>query len=132
MEKFDHLFIQPRDWGKSFDFFKNSLGWKVVHQFGSASDAGRLAELSYGEFKLILAEDHDVTDPSLKPATYATKGKVSIHFSTQNVDATYETIKDKSNVITPPENTHWGTRWFVMEDPDGNQFGWQGPTTKNK
>lgn len=130
MEKFHHLFIQPRDWGKSFHFFTETLGWKVKNRFGDAADAGRFAELAYQDFALILAEDHDLTDAAKKPATYLTKGKISLHFETADVDATFAKIQDGAHVVTRPENTHWGTRWFVVEDPDGNQFGWQGPPKK--
>lgn len=130
MAKFDHLFIQPLDWGKSFQFYTETLGWKVDHQFGEAADAGRFANLRYGEFAMILAEDHDMTAPSQKPTVYKTKGRISLHFHTDDVDATFGTIKDGSHVLTRPENTHWGTRWFVVEDPDGNQFAWQGPAKK--
>ncbi len=127
MEKFDYLFVQPRDWGKSFQFFTETLGWNVERRFGDATDASRFANLAYGSFKMVLAEDHDLTDPARKAATYLTKGKLSIHFRTGDVDATFAKLKDRSSVIVQPENTHWGTRWFVMEDPDGNQFAWQGP-----
>lgn len=127
MEKFDHLFIQPRDYTKSYAFFTEMLGWKPGYSHGEAKDAGRLCYLKYGEFTLVLAEDHDLTDPTQKPATYLTKGKTSIHFHTDDVDATFAKMKDGPHVVTRPENTHWNTRWFVMEDPDGNQFGWQGP-----
>lgn len=130
MEKFNYLFIQPRDWGKSFQFFTETLGWKVENKFGEAADAGRFANIAYGDFKMILAEDHDITDPSKKPATYLTKGKVSLHFQSDDVDATFAKFKDGLHVVTRPENNHWGTRWFVVEDPDGNQFAWQGPVKK--
>ncbi len=127
MEKFDYLFIQPCDWGKSLSFFTETLEWSATNRFGEASDASRFANISYGEFKMVLAEDHDATDPAKKPAIYLTKGKVSIHFRSDDVDATFAKIKDISHIVVHPENTHWGTRWFVVEDPDGNQFAWQGP-----
>jgi len=127
MTKFDHLFIQPRDYTRSFQFFTEALGWKVKFSDGEASDAGRLSNLVYGEFSMILAEDHDTSDPAKKPPVYTTKGRISLHFHTDDVDATFKTIKDGAHVKIHPENTHWGTRWFVVEDPDGNQFGWQGP-----
>ncbi len=130
MEKFDHLFIQPRDYSKSFQFFTEVLGWKVTYSHGDAADAGRLAYFTYHDFKLVLAEDHDLTPPGNKPEIYKTKGRISIHFNTNDVDESFSRIKSGSHVITQPENTHWGTRWFVVEDPDGNQFGWQGPALK--
>jgi uncharacterized glyoxalase superfamily protein PhnB len=36
-------------------------------------------------------------------------------------------MSEGPHVVIKPENTHWGTRWFMVEDPDGNQFAWQGP-----
>lgn len=128
MEKFDHLFIQPRNYTKSLAFFTQILGWKVKYSHGEAADAGRLSYISSGsDFTLVLAEDHDITDPSKKPEVYKTKGKISLHFKTEDVDASFAKIKDGAHVIVRPENNHWGSRWFMVEDPDGNQFGWQGP-----
>ena len=75
---------------------------------------------------MTLAEDHDVSGAK-KPPFYATKGRISIHFSVDDLDAAFARIKDGAHVIIRPEDTHWGTRWFVVEDPDGNQFGWQAP-----
>lgn len=53
------------------------------------------------------------------------KACISIRFDTSNVDQTFSKIRHGSHAIISSENTHWGTRWFVVEDPDGNQFGWQ-------
>ena len=128
MEKFDHLFIQPTDWTKSFQFFTETLGWKVKMQDGEKSDASRLAFLTTGgQFNLVLAEDHDTTEPSKKPETYLTKGKISLHFTCDDTDAMFAKIKNGPHVKVQPENNHWGTRWFLVEDPDGNQFAWNGP-----
>ena len=106
---------------------KDWYGWAIESQFGEASDASRFANLANGDFKMILAEDHDVTEPSNKPVTYLTKGKIMLYFQTKDVDASFAKIKNGSHVVVKPENNHWGTRWFVVEDPDGNQFAWQGP-----
>jgi uncharacterized glyoxalase superfamily protein PhnB len=73
---------------------------------------------------MVLAEDHDLTDPVKKSEIYKTKGRISIHFETKDVDESFLKIKEGTHVVTPPENTQWGTRWFMVEDPDGNQFGW--------
>ena len=128
MEKFAHLFIQPRDYSKSLHFFTETLGWKVTRSFGDSSDAGRLSYISYGsDFSMVLAEDHDTSDPAKKPEIYTTKGRISLQFQTENVDASFAKIKDGTHVVVRPENNHWGSRWFMVEDPDGNQFGWQGP-----
>ena len=127
MEKFDHLFIQPRDYTKTMLFFTEKLGWKIVSQDGDEKDASRLAYVNYnGNFTMVIAEDHDATSKT-KPPVYNTKGRISLHFKTDDVDATFKKIQDGTHVVIKPENTHWGTRWFMVEDPDGNQFAWQGP-----
>jgi uncharacterized glyoxalase superfamily protein PhnB len=28
-------------------------------------------------------------------------------------------------VVAPPGPTHWGTRWFVVRDPDGNTIAFE-------
>jgi hypothetical protein len=28
-------------------------------------------------------------------------------------------------VVVKPEATHWGTRWFVVRDPDGNLIAYE-------
>lgn len=130
MDTIGHYFIQPLDWGKSFAFYTEVLGFRVKHQDGSASDASRLAILAHGEtFELVLAEDHDPSAPSGKPPVFQARGRVALHFNTPDVDAAFARIRDGAHVKVRPENNHWGTRWFLVEDPDGHHYGWQGPRT---
>jgi uncharacterized glyoxalase superfamily protein PhnB len=128
MQNFGHLFIQPRDFTKSFSFFTETLGWKVTQSFGDGKDASRLAFLTATDgLNIVLAEDHDTTDASKKPELYKEKGRMVLHFDVKDVDASFSKIKDGAHVKVRPENNHWGTRWFLVEDPDGHQFAWQGP-----
>lgn len=76
---------------------------------------------------MVLAEDHDKTDPAKKPEIYNEKGRIVLHFDVNDVDASFVKIKAGPHVVLRPENNHWGSRWFLVEDPDGNQFAWQGP-----
>jgi uncharacterized glyoxalase superfamily protein PhnB len=41
-----------------------------------------------------------------------------VHIKVENVDQRYADLA--SSALFPPEQTHWGTRWFVAKDPDGN------------
>src|SRR5512133_724797 len=43
-----------------------------------------------------------------------------ISFTLADVEALWERIKDKVEVINPLEQTPWGTYRFVIRDPDGN------------
>ena len=128
MAKFDHLFVQPRDFTKSLAFYTEILGWEIKSIDGEAQEANRLAYISNGpDFTMVLAEDHDKSPEKTPTNVYNLKGRISLHFATENVDGTFSKIKDGSHVVVRPENNHWGSRWFLVEDPDGNQFGWQGP-----
>jgi uncharacterized glyoxalase superfamily protein PhnB len=127
MEKFDHLFVQPRDYTQSFHFYTEILGFKVASHDGSESEADRLAFLEHNGFRMVLAEDHENVNPAEKPPVYQTKGRISLHFHCDDVDAVFNKMPEGPHVVIKPENTHWGTRWFMVEDPDGNQFAWQGP-----
>ena len=35
-------------------------------------------------------------------------------------DARHAELAAKGAALFAPEATHWGTRWFVARDPDGN------------
>jgi uncharacterized glyoxalase superfamily protein PhnB len=44
----------------------------------------------------------------------------TVHLDIHDLDARFRTLPKGTHVVTPPEDTHWGTRWFVVRDPDGN------------
>ncbi len=128
LSEFGHLFIQPTDYSKSFQFFTDVLGWEVEKSIGQMSEASRLSYLkSKDGFSLVLAEDHDPIDLSKKPKVYNERGRLVIYFETPDVDRSFLQIKDGAHVVLRPEDNHWGTRWFLVEDPHGHQFAWQGP-----
>jgi uncharacterized glyoxalase superfamily protein PhnB len=37
-----------------------------------------------------------------------------------DVDARYAEVAPSGRALFAPQRTHWGTRWFVAADPDGN------------
>jgi catechol 2,3-dioxygenase-like lactoylglutathione lyase family enzyme len=45
------------------------------------------------------------------------------NFYVADVDAAWNFLKDKAQVIEPLFDTPWGTRKFTLRDPDGNQIG---------
>jgi catechol 2,3-dioxygenase-like lactoylglutathione lyase family enzyme len=42
-----------------------------------------------------------------------------VSFAVPDVDALWERVKDKADVVSPLEKTPWGTYRFVIRDPDG-------------
>lgn len=109
-DRFHHLFIAPRDFDASLAFYRDVLGWAVVENWGG-DGAERGAILSGGGVKVILAE---------KPAEGGDGGRPSLHLDIHDLDKRFGALPKGPHVVREPEATHWGTRWFVVKDPDGN------------
>ncbi len=43
-----------------------------------------------------------------------------VSFTVPDVEALWERVRDKANVVAPLEHTPWGTYRFVIRDPDGH------------
>jgi uncharacterized glyoxalase superfamily protein PhnB len=112
-DRFHHLYIEPADYDASLAFYRDTLGWDVTEEWGDAGHRG--AVLSGGGMKVVIAE----RDPAAPPAD-ASGGRPSVHLDIHDVDARFRALPKGAHVVTPPEQTHWGTRWFVVRDPDGN------------
>ncbi len=66
MDKFDHIFINPSDFYKSLDFYKNTLGWKLVSSWGEEDEERGAILKSDGDVSVVLAEEHDAKDNAVK------------------------------------------------------------------
>jgi uncharacterized glyoxalase superfamily protein PhnB len=43
-----------------------------------------------------------------------------MHLDIHDIDARFRALPKGAHVVSEPAQTHWGTRWFVVRDPDGN------------
>ncbi len=121
-DRFGHLFIAPGDFSKSLVFYREVLGWSLVTSWGNEAE-GRGAVLSGGGVKVVLAERHGSMAPS---ATHGVNGpRPNVHLDIHDIDARFRMLPAGDHVVVHPENTHWGTRWFVVRDPDGNLFAFE-------
>jgi catechol 2,3-dioxygenase-like lactoylglutathione lyase family enzyme len=117
IDRFDHLFIRPADFEKSLAFYRDVLGWAILTTWGGGADS-RGAVLSGGGIKVVLAEDHRTAD---KPGSAAARdSRPNVHLDIHSVDLRFRVLPKGEHVVVAPEATHWGTRWFVVRDPDGN------------
>jgi len=114
IDRFDHLYIEPADYEASLGFYRDVLGWTVTEHWG-ANGGSRGAVLSGGGMKIVIAE----RDAAGKPAD-ASGARPRVHLDIHDIDARFEALPKGAHVVTEPEKTHWGTRWFVVRDPDGN------------
>lgn len=117
VDRFDHLFIAPADFEKSVAFYRDVLGWAIVTRWGDEKE-GRGAVLSGGGIKVVLAEQHRTGDKSWSHGVNGSRP--NLHLDIHSVDLRFKVLPKGEHVVIPPEATHWGTRWFVVRDPDGN------------
>jgi len=111
IDRFHHVFIRPADFDRSLAFYRDTLGWAVTDSWGNAAE-GRGAILSGGAMKVVIAERHKGEgDSAARP---------QVHLDIHDIDARFNAMPKGDHVVAPPEATHWGTRWFLVRDPDGN------------
>jgi uncharacterized glyoxalase superfamily protein PhnB len=44
----------------------------------------------------------------------------NLHLDIHDLDARFRMLPKGMHVVKEPEPTQWGTRWFLVRDPDGN------------
>jgi catechol 2,3-dioxygenase-like lactoylglutathione lyase family enzyme len=112
-DRFHHIFISAADYEASVAFYRDILGWAVSNEWGG-DGAARGTILSGGGTKVVIAE---------RPANArgaAEAGQPSLYLDIHDVDVRYSKLPKGAHVVREPERTNWGTRWFVVRDPDGN------------
>ena len=114
-DRFHHMLINPTDFEASLAFYRDVLGWSVTESWGGQG-RGRGVSLSGGGMKVVLAEDTapGAADQGLGMA------RPNIHLDIHDIDARFRSLPQGTHVVRSPEETPWGTRWFVVRDPDGN------------
>jgi catechol 2,3-dioxygenase-like lactoylglutathione lyase family enzyme len=114
-DRFHHMLINPTDFEASLAFYRDVLGWSVTESWGGQG-RGRGVSLSGGGMKVVLAEDTapGAADQGLGMA------RPNIHLDIHDIDARFRSLPKGTHVVRSPEETPWGTRWFVVRDPDGN------------
>ena len=125
-DRFDHIFIAPSNFAATLKFFKNTLGWTVESEWGGDDSPQGAILKSDSDYSVVIAEYHDSPTDQAWHNGYL-EHRPTLHLAVDDVDARYKALPDKSRVIIPPENTHWGTRWFVIRDPDNNLIAFNGP-----
>ena len=119
MDKFDHAFIAPKDFDKSLAFYKNNLGWEVVSSWGTAPEPRGAVLKSDGGMTVIIAEEHEKKGD--QAWDHGINGeRPTLHLNVDDVDKRFLNLRDSTVAVIKPEKNHWGTKWFVLRDPDDN------------
>ena len=123
-DSFDHVFVAPASFDRSLAFYRDALGWRVEANWGGDGEP-RGAQLSGGGVAIVIAEQHAADDRSW---SHGINGRrPTLHLRVADLDARYAQLPPAADVVVPPESTHWGTRWFVVRDPDDNLIAFEQP-----
>jgi len=116
-DRFDHLFVQPGAFDASLAFYRDVLGWPLQFAWGGENQP-RGASLGTDAVRIVIAESHPAADHS---KSHDINGaRPTLHLMVDDLDARYAQLAASGAALFAPEATHWGTRWFVVRDPDGN------------
>jgi catechol 2,3-dioxygenase-like lactoylglutathione lyase family enzyme len=119
-DRFDHVFIAPKDFDASLRFYRDVLRLEVKHSWGGDGQP-RGAVLARDDISVVLAEPHSADEDHAWQE--GRRGSApTLHLTTDQLDARFSEIGAGGHIRIAPENTHWGSRWFVVEDPDGNMI----------
>ena len=107
----DHVYVETRRFEQTVEFWK-SLGFTIAAEWGDGSH--RACRLVADRAAVVLAE----ADPEASPQS------PTVHFAMADPEHLARTLTEAENVevITPLADTHWGTRWIRVQDPDGNLY----------
>ncbi len=114
-DRFEHLFISPHDFAASREFYVSVLGWQVMSEW-TDNHGKRGVILNGGGVRVVLAEPHDEESIRNSQAPHSS----TLHLDIHDVDKRFAQIRNGDHIVQPPQINHWGTRWFVVRDPDGN------------
>jgi hypothetical protein len=107
-EGIESVFMTSRNWGKAAKFFQ-ALGYTL--EFETDHHSGQL---------------RNAIGPSLFIAE-APESEPGLQLVLKIADADAFTPDPAVEVVTPFQDTHWGTREMVVRDPDGRLWGIQAP-----
>jgi uncharacterized glyoxalase superfamily protein PhnB len=106
------VFLETHNWGKSAKFFQG-LGFEI--EFATDHNSGQLRN-GDGPY-LFIAEVPENQTPQTQIVLKVADA------DTFQPDASVD-------VVTPFEETHWGTRLMTVRDPDGREWQLQAPAKK--
>jgi catechol 2,3-dioxygenase-like lactoylglutathione lyase family enzyme len=117
-DRFDHVFVEPSHFDASLAFYRDALGWRERFAWGGAGAPRGVCLDSAGGMSIVLAEPHPAADRSKSHGINGTRP--TLHLRVDDIEARYLQLAACGAALFAPEATHWGTRWFVARDPDGN------------
>jgi predicted enzyme related to lactoylglutathione lyase len=107
--RLEHVRVNVSDFRRAVDWYEGILG--LTAQSYWPPDKPPYAHFQTGPTQFAISE----IDPVPAAGRY--------NFSVRDVDAWWETLRDRTDVIEPLFDTPYGTRKFTVRDPDGDELG---------
>ncbi|QHS21786.1 VOC family protein [Virgibacillus sp. MSP4-1] len=106
----DHVRANVSDLQRSIQWYEDTLGFNVTGHWPPENPNYAHFETEKGAIFAIMEHEES---PS--------RGR--FNFKVDNVDAYWEELKDKTEVVEELFNTPYGSRKFTIKDMDGNELG---------
>jgi predicted enzyme related to lactoylglutathione lyase len=107
-----HVRINVSDLAQAIRWYETNLGFEVTATW--PPEKPNYAHFDMGEGSIFAIMEQDSKDvPS--------KGR--LNFSVEDVDALWDKLKDKVEIVEELFDTPYGSRKFTIYDPDGNELG---------
>ncbi len=115
---FTRLLVDQDDFHACFDFYKNTLGFKVT--WGEGDNV--YASFDTGATNIAINAYWTVGDALGLPANPPKTDRAILIFEVEDVDAKFEELKARgvTFVSSPEDRPDWGIRTAHFRDPAGN------------
>jgi predicted enzyme related to lactoylglutathione lyase len=107
--RLEHVRVNVSDFDSAVAWYESILGLTAVGHW--PPDAPKYAHFQTGAAQFALSE----LDPVPAAGRY--------NFSVRDVDAWWEKLRERAEVVEALFDTPYGTRKFTIKDPDGNELG---------
>lgn len=108
----DRLFLEINSLEESVAFYQGVLGFELESINQDAEPP--MATFRVGSLKITLAQQLE---------TMLRRGR-GVHFfvGVENVDAFYEYVRTRADIVQPPADEGWGGRFVTLQDPDKYRY----------
>jgi predicted enzyme related to lactoylglutathione lyase len=107
--RLEHVRVNVSDFDSAVSWYESILELTAVSYW--PPEAPKYAHFQTGAAQFALSE----VEPVPAAGRY--------NFSVRDVDAWWEKLRERAEVVEPLFDTPYGTRKFTIKDPDGNELG---------